>query len=363
MWQIIFDNDYQPDRIGRYSWPSARKWNASSGWKLEDWNRRFTLEAGRGTLDFMAKRSVFEPRYGYNVDTNGSNENIDICTDLKLSTVWVPQSPDAKLTLQLTSWDNLFFGDVSADGSCTLRIRNDKNPRAKTTPMGTPDLHKSLPQFQAGKAHRIALTHADLEVTLWVDGQPVLRSTPNEYEVTYRQLKDLLNRAVPEPQVKILAEGKQQLTHVQLMRDVYYTSPTIVEVKDGPYGDVARARSLRPRSDPGWGTTDNPITLAGGGNDRDLDEFFVMGDNSPFSLDSRCWTDAAPTLRVWKDPVKHYAAIDAGLKDDSDNVLYQLGTVPRYSMKGKAMFVYWPAGFRAFGWAIIPNVGRMRLIR
>jgi hypothetical protein len=53
-----------------------------------------------------------------------------------------------------------------------------------------------------------------------------------------------------------------------------------------------------------------------------------------------------------------------GLKDDPDNVLYKLGTVPRYSMKGKAMFVYWPAGFRAFGgWAIIPNVGRMRLIR
>ena len=46
--------------------------------------------------------------------------------------------------------------------------------------------------------------------------------------------------------------------------------------------------------------------------------------------------------------------------------IYQLGTVPRYSLIGKAIFVYWPSGFRlpfAPHLPIIPNVGRMRLIR
>ena len=46
--------------------------------------------------------------------------------------------------------------------------------------------------------------------------------------------------------------------------------------------------------------------------------------------------------------------------------IYQLGTVPRYSLIGKAAFVYWPAGFRLplLGHLpILPNVGRMRLIR
>ena len=368
MWQVIFDNDYQPGRPpGRYSSPVAPKWVAGDEWKTEDWNRQFDLEEGHGKLELEADRFLFLPQYGYDLpildnSSAGSrfiNPNTDICTDLKLSMVWIPQNPQAKLTLQLTSFDNLFFGDVSADGSCRLRIRKEKNPNAKTTPKGTPDLEKRLPQFQVGKPHRITLTHADLEATLWVDDQPVLRSTPNEYKVTYGQLKDLIkwSAQVPQPQVKVFAEGKQQVRHLQLMRDVFYTCPQVCQAKDGAYGTIANLFNVNGKA--GWGTTDHPIELSSGGRgehpDPELDEFFVLGDNSPDSLDSRCWSDAAPTLRLWKDP--------DGSKDDRANVLYQLGTVPRYSMKGKAMFVYWPAGFRGFGWPIIPNVGRMRLIR
>jgi signal peptidase I len=88
-----------------------------------------------------------------------------------------------------------------------------------------------------------------------------------------------------------------------------------------------------------------PIKLLRSDKDPDLDQFFVLGDNSPQSLDSRCWTKAAPSLRL-----------------DS----YQLGTVPRYDMLGRAWFVYWPSGFRlprVNSLPIVPNVGKMRLIR
>ena len=73
------------------------------------------------------------------------------------------------------------------------------------------------------------------------------------------------------------------------------------------------------------------------------------------------WTKAAPTLMLWKNP---------NAEHDQSNQLYKLGTVPRYSLKGKAMFVYWPAGYQiqlpggiGFHLPIVPNVGRMRLIR
>ena len=97
---------------------------------------------------------------------------------------------------------------------------------------------------------------------------------------------------------------------------------------------------------------DNPITLRKF-DDSDLDEFFVLGDNSPQSLDSRAWTLASPTLRLF---------------DDAGEPHYQLGTVPRYNMIGKAFCVYWPAGFSVpalpSGFPrVLPNVGRMRLIR
>ena len=49
-----------------------------------------------------------------------------------------------------------------------------------------------------------------------------------------------------------------------------------------------------------------------------------------------------------------------------DEPNYRNGTVLRYGMIGKAFFVYWPGGFRPpvpKFLPIVPNVGRMRLIR
>ena len=44
---------------------------------------------------------------------------------------------------------------------------------------------------------------------------------------------------------------------------------------------------------------------------------------------------------------------------------YRAGIVPRDYLVGKALFVYWPSGFRPFDqfpFGIIPNVGHMRFI-
>jgi hypothetical protein len=74
-------------------------------------------------------------------------------------------------------------------------------------------------------------------------------------------------------------------------------------------------------------------------------EFFVLGDNSQLSLDSRFWSQPVD-LRRWED-------------------LYaESGIVPERFMLGKAFFVYWPAGYRPFGWklGVVPNFGDMRVI-
>ena len=58
-------------------------------------------------------------------------------------------------------------------------------------------------------------------------------------------------------------------------------------------------------------------------------------------------------FRLWENPANESGPI------------YQLGTVPRYNLLGKGFMVYWPAGFRLpiLNRAIVPNVGKMRLIR
>jgi hypothetical protein len=55
----------------------------------------------------------------------------------------------------------------------------------------------------------------------------------------------------------------------------------------------------------------------------------------------------------------------AALKARRGGDRYQYGTVPGDQMIGRAFFVYWPSGIRlsADTWALIPNVGRMRIIR
>ncbi len=91
---------------------------------------------------------------------------------------------------------------------------------------------------------------------------------------------------------------------------------------------------------PGWGTTTNPILLR-----TDPPDYFCLGDNSPQSKDSRLWWQVCPLLEARGN--------------------YQYGTVPGDQMIGRAFFVYWPGGYRFSNDtpAVIPNVGKMRIIR
>jgi hypothetical protein len=74
------------------------------------------------------------------------------------------------------------------------------------------------------------------------------------------------------------------------------------------------------------------------------DEYFTLGDNSIMSLDGRGWT--------------------APINLPDEHLFVDAGRVPDRFLIGKAFFVYWPAGFRAFqGFPqLIPNFGEMRSI-
>jgi hypothetical protein len=117
-------------------------------------------------------------------------------------------------------------------------------------------------------------------------------------------------------------------------RDVYY-------FHDARVGHVMPSIKWAPKL--GWGSAISPIMLRKG-------EYFMLGDNTAASKDSRLWDVVGPHLT-------------------SRGEDFQLGTVPRDQLIGKAFFVYWPSGYRVdwlpilnrFG--IIPDVGRMRWIR
>lgn len=82
----------------------------------------------------------------------------------------------------------------------------------------------------------------------------------------------------------------------------------------------------------------------------EADQFFPMGDNSPESLDARCW---AGTKRVARLPDRFreqaYAFADASY-------------VPRDLLVGKALLVFWPHPWNS-PVPFTPNFDRFRLIR
>ena len=311
----------------------------------------------------MAGPERFYPNYAYNPFGKTPQNLNDVNYDLKLSLRFIPRSRSARVGLHLSSLRDHFRAWLGADGTAVLEhalARPDGRVDWKPQPWAS----NTLAPLSIGRGYEVALTHVDRKVTLWMDGEAVLSTTPKQYPADGRRIiqavrEMLQNRpeGLPAPTVRILGQGGPfELQHIRLMRDVYYTCPNVYAA-----GDIATRQ-------PGWGTTDNPMVLRKFLIAPDLDEFYVLGDNSPASKDSRMWGYHAPNLRGsdlacrLNHPGSGYAFLVGG----KYKYHYRNGTVPRYNLIGKAFFVYWPGGFRLLalqGLPIVPNVGRMRLIR
>ena len=399
VWHPLFNNDYRPSPAWlaeadppEWQGPSAEETgNADSNaqaspWKQDDAYGRtveFTGSPSPARLVFNAERRDFLPLYGYNTVLGQGDESIDedrdICTDLMISAVWTPGEGQTTLRMKTSSFDRQFAAELSTDGRAELFTGGEEAALRSFGPA------VELPPFQAGRSYRVELAHVDFCLRLLVNGKLIAEreihygkdaseGPLSNHQWMVRRMEETSYNPLPTPQLAISAQGAPcRLSHLNVLRDVYYTRSHLqgkqTDATDPSY-DYRRAlleahrdgrlgpedeRFRAPKDNAwGWGTIGKPIHLARHRKNPDLDEFFVLGDNSPQSLDGRAWVQAAPTLRLY---------------DADGRFQYQLGTVPRYAMIGRALFVYWPAGHRfpgtmdMPGYPIIPNFGKMRLIR
>ncbi len=407
MWQNVFTNDNPPniqmlaaEGITAPGWRYDAAAGQDESWDLSGFGGRVIAFKGSEVarkVSFDPGANAFRPTNGYNapnVERAKTDMENDICTDWKLSAVFMSgKTSGSQIALTFVSFGDRFRAEFNDDGKVRLAYqKRDKNPDKPTEWVIWGE--KNVGNFKLGKGRKIALSVVDFQATLWVDGKTVLQSTDEQFDSGYKKAidratlgdrleqsetnkltarKKLLEKQWKDyqnPEVAIFAKGQpMELWHIKLQRDVYYTSPSLrlpgveeykqrrefdylFQMQNEPTGPAGRNSWKKGHGNDylAWGVMGNPIKLRKNPETPDLDEYFCMGDNSPLSHDGRSWLGAAPSLRLY---------------DDEKNYQYQIGTVPRYNILGRALFVYWPAGFRlpVLDWPLVPNVGRMRFIK
>jgi len=330
LWCPVFNNDFPPRTLdhGQPSWRAALK--GLSGWNTT--KRRLHFDDRGEPMDGIELGGkLIQASCSYNVH----GPEPPMVSDLRVRFVFVPATPHATVQVRLEKHGRRFWATLSSSGLVTI-CETPAQPTTDTTPL----LTANLSPLEPGRPVEVSFENVDYRLALYVGGEQVLATnsdadSPAFYGPNVAQLRLEQNDPQPSsiPQVYGVG-GSFDLMHLVVERDVYYyLSP----------GSHALALDWAPSD--GWGSADSPILLRDG-------EYFMLGDNTAASKDSRLWDTLGPHL------------VDRG--ED-----YQLGTVPEDQLIGKAFFVYWPSPNRIdwLEWlpvvrgGLIPNVGRMRWIR
>lgn len=312
LWMPVYNNDYQPvqPREGSFNghfWQQPFRNVTDSRWILNDKDNPtlFRLDSPADQINTMIYDTSigndFKATYAYG-DVKKYMQQ-PYCSDLMVRFYARSIKAEGRVGVELSKYQTCYraWGDLTGE---MVIEKVDKD--GKTT-----DLIRRMPiePSAINKAALVKFANVDHQLIFEFGGEKLVYDLGRAAEDAGQRITDI------EPQVGIFGSGKLTISHVAIFRDIHYT-------KTDPPNRAAEG---------------NPIPLG-------KDEFFVLGDNSPNSEDCRLWRAKGK---------------------GNNGRFYRKGIVPRDYLVGKALFVYWPSGFRPFAksrFAIVPNVGRMRFI-
>ena len=317
LWMPVYDNDYQPARpeeptFNGHAWQQPFNNAEGSNWLMDEENptifRLAEIPGRLHRLDYdTSLGNDFRTTYAY--DDTSDYRFMPYCSDLMIR-FWVSSGETNGLTgASLSKYGINYTGQVDFAGRMTISRVSDGNEQTLAT--------KTIAPLTVDGAQRrptlLRFANVDHQLVLEFGDELLIHDLgKGPQDAGARRIDS-------EPQVWILGEGNITLSHTAIFRDLYYTARS-------PNSNVM-----------GRATEGNALAL-------EKDQFFMLGDNSPRSEDGR-W---------WASPGK-----------GNNGRTYVEGIVPREYLVGKALFVYWPAGFKPFPkfpLALIPNVGEIRFI-
>lgn len=274
---------------------------------------------------------------------SGSSYGIHWVGDLILEADVNITSDSGELLLDLVKGGRHFICRIDvATGKATLGMEEFEShaPVAGFAPQA------ETPIRGAGE-HQLRFAHVDEQLLLWVDGDLIEFSEPTAYD--YEKLFGDRKEEIPRTSDRDMGDlapaaigargAKLAVDRLHLSRDIYYIAATASTTGTKraltdyppriPYSEVRSSPHMWPTVFPERDEAIFPLQSH---------EYFVMGDNSPASLDARLWSDTGPGG----------AYLDGNL------------------LIGKAVFVYWPHSWLSVPYTPIPlwpNFRDMRLVR
>lgn len=287
LWMVVYDNDFQPKQ------PTEKRFNGPNAWRQPFENRsggQWDLAAAGPSVFALKDTGDAISRLGYNTtvgndfratyayDDPASYRYMPVCSDLMVR-CYAAMGSNSAFGVRLSKYGAAYEGWVYSDGRMAI-VRIGADGTAEELAGGQTQSPTTAEMFRfANVDHLLRLEYGEArleyDLGLAVDAAGTERQN--------------------EPGIELAGSGTVKLHHIGLFRDIHYITSNILRATEA-----------------------EPFVLGD-------DEYFVCGDNSPFSYD----------CRLWKDPGK-----------GNNGQLYRTGMVPRDFMVGKAIFVHWPGGWR-----------------
>ena len=335
----------------RHFVPSASDWRAISelGGNLQfEWrtpprlaDRDFVDDESSNVINLRDRLQLVTDFCGYNAFTlqkmgNHDGEGHFWVGDLMVSMNVTVESAteDAELVLELNEGRRQYRCRIDlSNGHATLYYPDDKSrDESEVVTLGTAET-----DLVGTGSWDISYANVDDRVCLWIDGDLVEFESAGEVELAegervgcYHPVGGLRTRTVPTeadltPVGITVQNAVAQVANLRLERDIYYRADLFVGEKESA-SNVRDLDFLRSQPELWFDEYRDLIGEAIEFDRLEDDEFFVMGDNSPQSMDSRLW----PFDRDWLLP--------------GDRRPPNRHAVPRSALVGKAFFIYWPHG-------------------